>query len=193
MLFRSTSTTTTTATGTSGAGGGGGQGQGGAGGSGSACLDGAVAAPWFTLQTDELCVVEAHHAAVLVGYDPNANFYLRVPTWGRHGGPLTLTPVDDGTITLSRWAVPSDPQGELVGSDTVVDAGLAPGVFVGAQGQPPVGARGLPQPVAARPGGEAEERAVQRTPEGRQQGARHAVALHHRQGFGQQEIGRAHV
>jgi len=100
--------------GTAGAGGGqaGGGGAGGGGG-GVSCLDSSEHAAVFTIDTPALCLVAKYTAPFAMGYSI-------VPTWGRHGGPLTVvqsqSPADE--ITLTRWLPPAGPTGSLSADST---------------------------------------------------------------------------
>jgi hypothetical protein len=89
-----------------GAGGGGGGGAGGSGGSTGACLDAALYAELFALDgTLPLCVTRVHAFQPPAGFDPYS-----LPTWGRHGGPLTLTPgATAASLSLQRWSLPAGP------------------------------------------------------------------------------------
>ncbi len=118
-----TSSTTSSSAGNGGSGGsgssGGSGGSGGAtgatGGSGTGgsapegCMDSAVHEPYFSFKLDGLCVV-AHYTA------PYAQGYPNTPTWGRHGGPLTLEQAMNGgdTVTLHRFSPPDATSGALV-------------------------------------------------------------------------------
>lgn len=113
---------------------GGSGGQGGSGGEGpTPCLPAAAFEAYFALADDGLCAVAIYDAPVTLGYDADANYYLRVPTWGGHGGPLTLDPGAGGAVDVVRWAAPSGPSGTLTASPTTIAAGLADGVYLGAQ------------------------------------------------------------
>jgi hypothetical protein len=118
------STSSTTGTGGSGVGGGGG-GEGGAGGGGGGCLPASAHAADFALAGDTLCVVQRVEAPGLF-LEP----YGASPSWGRHGGLLTLLP-DTGGVTLVRWSLVD---GALLGDDTdVAVPGLPANAFVGEQ------------------------------------------------------------
>jgi hypothetical protein len=98
--------------------GGAGGGMGGAGGVNTlTCLDASEHDAVFTIDAQGLCLVEKYSLPLYVGFDPNT-FVIIVPTWGRHGGPLTMEqasanglPVDE--ITLRRWALPMETSGDL--------------------------------------------------------------------------------
>jgi hypothetical protein len=107
--------------------GGGGAGVGGAGGSGGeapvACLN--LAPDFFTVEAEDLCIVETFTAAGL-----NLASYGTTPTWGAHGGPLTFSAaLDNSAITLTRWT----PSGTtLTAADTTIDiAGVPANAFFG--------------------------------------------------------------
>jgi hypothetical protein len=87
----STGSGSSTSSAAGGAGGAGGEGG------GAACLPGAMTAAYFTIQGDELCAVERVDAEALV-----LTPYGTTPTWGRHGGPLTLV-VADPILRVQRW------------------------------------------------------------------------------------------
>jgi hypothetical protein len=95
--------------------GGGGAGVGGAGGSGGeaplACMN--VAPDFFTVEGDDLCVVQTFTAEGL-----ELLSYGTTPTWGAHGGPLTSSVNAANTsLTLSRWSKSGT---TLTKADTVV-------------------------------------------------------------------------
>ena len=73
-----------------------------------------------------------HAADVVLGFDAPTGF-TRAPSWGRHGGPLTLTPGAAGAVDVVRWAVPADPMGMLTSQKTTVAAMIPAGSFLGAQ------------------------------------------------------------
>lgn len=82
--------------------GGGGAGVGGSGGSGGeaplACLN--VAPSFFTVEGDDLCIVQTFTAEGL-----DLPSYGTTPSWGAHGGPLTTSVNAANTsLTLSRWS-----------------------------------------------------------------------------------------
>ncbi|HHH29376.1 MAG TPA: hypothetical protein ENK57_13665 [Polyangiaceae bacterium] len=90
---------------------GGSGGTGGEGGGAGACLDASQHESVFTLDVPELCLVATYTA-------PFAALSYAPPTWGRHGGPLTLTqayngPTPTDELTLTRWAVPAEATGAL--------------------------------------------------------------------------------
>lgn len=109
---------------TGGAGGSGGSGGGSGGsGGGSACI--APADVPFAIVGDELCVVAAYDAPGLsvASYGPN-------PTWGRHGGPLTLS-ATGSNLTVSRWAL--DGQSLTPTASNLAVAGVPDPVYWGGQ------------------------------------------------------------
>ncbi len=120
----------------SGVGGSGGAttaaGSGGAGGQAPTCLDAAAFSGTFALKDDSLCVVGVHEAAVGLGYDATAMF-AREPSWGRHGGPVTISPGAAGDVTVDRWSVPADAMGPLTSQSATVSAMIPAGAFLGAQ------------------------------------------------------------
>ncbi len=120
-LDTTSTTTTSSSTSTSGTGGTGGSGgsvggSGGSAGGGGAvtCLDSAEHSDQFTIEEPGLCLQAKHEAPFAMGYSI-------VPSWGRHGGPLTLvqsvSPLDE--ITLTRWSVPTTATGALTVAETV--------------------------------------------------------------------------
>ena len=83
-----------------GGGSGGGQGgEGGSGGSAVRCLDDSVADDFFTLNGDDLCVVDVWTATGL-----DLAPYGVAPTWGSHGGLLTFQATSSTDLVISRWA-----------------------------------------------------------------------------------------
>lgn len=104
-------------------------GAGGAGGAGGAppvvvtCLSSdAAQVPELTLQDPRMCVVAVYDAPERFNYDADATFTRR-PTWGRHGGPLTVAP-SGADVKLERWQVPATPTGTLTKQETTVEAGI---------------------------------------------------------------------
>lgn len=131
-----TSTTTTTTTATTGTGGstsvttgtGGAGGEGGAGGQGGGaptCLEASAFATLFTLAQPSLCAVAIYEADAMIVQS------FQTPTWGAHGGPLTMKAIDGGEVTLERWSLPAGPSGKLTKVDTQVDAQIPAGAFAG--------------------------------------------------------------
>jgi hypothetical protein len=122
----STSTSTTTSTSTSGTGGAGG------GMPAVKCLDAATYSGTFALKDASLCVVAKYTAPFVVGFD--ANFVEIAPSWGRHGGPLTLAQ-SGKNVTLTRWKLPAATTGALTVAstagpiDTAINAQIAPAML----------------------------------------------------------------
>ncbi len=83
----------------------------------------------FTLTEKSLCVVEKHVAAFTVGFDKDFNEVA--PSWGRHGGPLTLAQ-SGSEVTLTRWKASGDATSALVVDSTVgpIDLGIAANEYV---------------------------------------------------------------
>ena len=124
--------TSNTTNGQGGGGGGGGAGGGGGGGAGGGeallpCLDASAYDDAFELAESSLCVVARFEAPFIVGFDES--FAEVAPTWGRHGGPLTLAQKGT-TFTLSRWKVPAGAGGELTleGSPTPIESAIEPAI-----------------------------------------------------------------
>ncbi len=98
---------------TSSGSGGAGTGGGGQGGGAAACLDASETASLFTLEDPGFCVVALYDTDAVAGS----------PTWGAHGGPLTLSAGKSaGSIDLLRWKVPAGAKGKLTAEETHVDA-----------------------------------------------------------------------
>jgi hypothetical protein len=119
------STSSTTGTGgstsvTTGTGGAGGQ-----GGSAPTCLDASAVAGMFTIAQPSLCAVAMYEADGMIIQS------FQTPTWGAHGGPLTVKAIDGGEVTLQRWTPPAGTSGKLTEVDTQVDAQIPAGAFVG--------------------------------------------------------------
>lgn len=119
------STSSTTGTGgstsvTTGTGGAGGQ-----GGSAPTCLEASAFATLFTLAQPSLCAVALYEADAMIVQS------FQTPTWGAHGGPLTMKAIDGGEVTLERWSLPAGPSGKLTKVDTQVDAQIPAGAFAG--------------------------------------------------------------
>lgn len=112
--------------GTTEGGGGAASGGGGAGGDGggapSSCLAADTFADAFTIESSGLCVVEIVTAdgLELAGYGTS-------PTWGSHGGPLTVAQTETG-LTLQRW---TEADGELTAADEAVALKLPENAFLG--------------------------------------------------------------
>ncbi len=126
-----------TASGTSGSGGAGGAGgaggstasgtggSGGSGGSAPTCLDASTFADLLTVHDTALCAIARYDAAEPLGYSP--------PTWGSHGGPLTLRGAMDNTFALVRWTAPAGANGALTKQEVQVDAKVPMTAFLGGQ------------------------------------------------------------
>lgn len=110
----------------SGRGGGGSSTGTGGGGGGVTCLDAAGFADLFAIADAGWCAVGK--------YDADAGLGYQVPSWGSHGGPLTVAQdASGGGATLTRWTVPSGATGSLTGAPTSVAAGVPDGGFLAAQ------------------------------------------------------------
>jgi hypothetical protein len=119
--------------GAGGAGGSGGSSGGGAGGAGGA--GGSTGAPCLAPSTYEslFAILPADLCAVAVYDAPGLTLdYSVSPTWGRHGGPLTLS-ATGADVTLSRWAVPNGAEGALSPSEQMVPSAVDANGFVAAQ------------------------------------------------------------
>lgn len=130
-LTTTTSSATTDATSsTASAGGAGGatasSGSGGSGGGPAVtCLDASTIADVLTLEDDTLCAVARYDAAEALGFN--------APSWGAHGGPLTLHAAMDNTFDLVRWTPPAGATGALTKKATHVDGMVPMGAFLGNQ------------------------------------------------------------
>lgn len=100
-------------------------GTGGTGGSGVTCLDPSTHSALFTIVTPELCAVAVYTA------DEDLGFQL--PTWGSHGGPLTLRPTAGADVDLVRWKLPSGTTGALTKQETHLVDAIQDGSFPSAQ------------------------------------------------------------
>lgn len=77
-------------------------GTGGMGGAGP-CAMGTPAAAYFTVETNDLCVVARYDAAALDLTAPYSS-----PTWGNHDGLLTASPAQVGMtseVSIARWSI----------------------------------------------------------------------------------------
>lgn len=103
-------------------------GGGAGGGSAAGCMESSAFADAFSIAAgSDLCAVAIYDAAI----DP-ATF--SVPTWGRHGGPLTvLQGAAAGTVAISRWQVPAEPVGSLSAQPQTLNASLPVDAYLGAQ------------------------------------------------------------
>jgi hypothetical protein len=135
-LPSTTSTTTgmdpSTTSSTGGAGGSGGSGgatasstSSGTGGSAPTCLDAAAVADVLTIKDASLCAIARYDAAEALGFN--------APTWGAHGGPLTLRAGMNGTFDLVRWTPPADAKGALTKQEVNVDGKIPAGAYLGSQ------------------------------------------------------------
>ena len=130
-------TSTSSVGGTGGAGGAGGatassssssasaSGTGGTGGSAPTCLDAAAIADVLTIKDPALCAIARYDAAEELGFN--------APSWGAHGGPLTLRAGMNGTFDLVRWTPPADTKGALTKQEVNVDGKIPMGAFLGGQ------------------------------------------------------------
>jgi hypothetical protein len=125
-LSSSSSTSTTSGGGGGGGGGSGSGGEGGTGGSGVACLNPSAFADLFSIEVPDLCAVAIFDAAVDLGG-------FVVPTWGRHGGPVTVSAGSGGSLEVVRWEVPAGSMGSLTPKTTTLSAGIPADAFPGAQ------------------------------------------------------------
>lgn len=126
-----------TASGTGGTGGSGGAGgagsstasgtggSGGEGGSAPTCLDAAAIADVLTVKDPALCAIARYDASEALGFNP--------PSWGAHGGPLTLRAGMNGTFDLVRWTPPAGAKGALTKQEVNVDGMIPKTAFLGAQ------------------------------------------------------------
>ncbi len=122
-----TATSSSTTTGTGGAGGATTTGSGGGGAGGVTCLDPSASASFFTLSDPSFCVVAIYETDTSLGFADS-------PTWGAHGGPLTLqTGKSEGTVDLLRWKLPAGTTGKLTAEVTHLDAMIPPKTFLGGQ------------------------------------------------------------
>lgn len=113
--------------GTGGAGGAGGTGGAGGGGGSNigACLDPSTHAGMFQIKDASLCVVAFYE----VDGKPEGS-----PTWGRHGGPLTVSPVGTtGAVKITRWTPPAGATGKLTAASMDVAAAIPASAYVGSQ------------------------------------------------------------
>lgn len=134
----STSTTTgmdpSTSSSTGGAGGAGGSGgatasststSSGTGGSAPLCLGAAVIADVLMIKDASLCAIARYDVAEELGFN--------APSWGAHGGPLTLRAGMNGTFDLVRWTPPADTKGALTKQEVNVDGKIPAGAYLGGQ------------------------------------------------------------
>ncbi|MEP7124630.1 MAG: hypothetical protein ABJE95_27120 [Byssovorax sp.] len=97
----------------------------GTGGSAPTCLDAAAVADVLTIKDASLCAVARYDAAEELGFN--------APSWGAHGGPLTLRAGMNGTFDLVRWTPPADTKGALTKQEVNVDGKIPMGAFLGGQ------------------------------------------------------------
>jgi hypothetical protein len=117
-------------------GGAGGEAQGGAGATGgggegggagaSPCLPASAHEALFTIADPAYCAVALYESPLELGYSV-------VPTWGRHGGLLTMIAHATGDVTISRWQTPEGSGGALVEETENVPGAVAPQGFASAQ------------------------------------------------------------
>jgi hypothetical protein len=123
-------TTASSASGTGGAGGAGGAtassaSASGTGGSAPKCLDASAIADVLTIKDPALCAIARYDASEELGFNG--------PSWGAHGGPLTVRAGMNGTFDLVRWTPPADTKGALTKQEVNVDGKIPMGAFLGAQ------------------------------------------------------------
>jgi hypothetical protein len=101
--------------------------DGGAAGAGetvTSCLAATSFASVFTIADPAFCAVAVYSVAETFGRG--------LPSWGRHGGPLTFkVDATGGGITFERWALPTGATGSLTKQETHVDALLPDDSFIG--------------------------------------------------------------
>lgn len=123
---------TSTSSGTGGSGGAGGaggstassaSGASGTGGSAPTCLDATAIADVLTIKDPALCAIARYDAAEELGFN--------APSWGAHGGPLTVRAKMDGTFDLVRWTPPADTKGALTKQEVNVDGKIPVGAYLG--------------------------------------------------------------
>ena len=117
-----------TSSGTGGAGGAGGStasSASGTGGSAPTCLDASAIADVLKIMDPALCAIARYDASEELGFN--------APSWGAHGGPLTVRAKMDGTFDLVRWTAPADPKGALTKQEANVDGKIPMGAYLGGQ------------------------------------------------------------
>ena len=97
----------------------------GTGGSAPTCLDAAAIADVLTIMDPALCAVARYDASEELGFN--------APSWGTHGGPLTLRAGMNGTFDLVRWTPPADTKGPLTKQEVNVDGKIPAGAYLGGQ------------------------------------------------------------
>jgi hypothetical protein len=108
--------------GATGAGGGSGTGGGGGAG-GGACLPTSAYADMFAIEDAELCAVAIHAGPRPTSIDPTSM------TFGRHGGPLFVTPGSSGAVVYHRMT--GQPAGTFTETTEIVAAGIPTGAVLG--------------------------------------------------------------
>lgn len=112
--------------GSGGDGGAGGAGGSGGGGDEVVCLDAAMFAEHFSINTNALCAVAIFDAPLDLSLGA-------VPNWGRHGGPMTVSLGNGGSLDVARWEVPAGSMGSLKATVTSIPAAVPEGAFPGVQ------------------------------------------------------------
>ena len=97
----------------------------GTGGGAPTCLDAAAIADVLTIKDPTLCAIARYDAAEELGFS--------APSWGAHGGPLTLRAGMNGTFDLVRWTPPTDTKGALTKQEVNVDGKIPAGAYLGSQ------------------------------------------------------------
>lgn len=114
----STSSSSTSSSSSSGAGGSG----------GSSCLEPSTYAALFTIEDSALCAVAVYTADEII------SSYESAPTWGSHGGLLTVAKgAAMGSLALARWKAPSGASGALTKEKALIAAAIPGEWFAGAQ------------------------------------------------------------
>ena len=102
-----------------------GTGGAGDGGSGATCLSATAYAGLFTIDDTAFCAVAVYTADEALSSQPS---------WGSHGGPLTMVAdTTGGGVTLERWTAPAGAMGALTKATTHVAAGVPTGAYLNAQ------------------------------------------------------------
>jgi hypothetical protein len=79
----------------------------------------------LAIKDPSLCAIARYDAAEALGFN--------APSWGAHGGPLTLRAGMNGTFDLVRWTPPADTKGTLTKQEVNVDGKIPTGAFLGGQ------------------------------------------------------------
>ena len=88
------------------------------------CLEPSTYADLFTVKDTGFCVVALYDADEIAGS----------PTWGRHGGPMYVTPApQEGSVAVVRLAPPAGTSGKLAATSTTFDVALPAMAFLGGQ------------------------------------------------------------